>query len=73
MEPYKLYMVQVLRAGDRAKCLEFGNAILRDIEVDNFFPRLIFIDKATIHISGKVNHHIVQGTRKFIRDLKTSQ
>ena len=55
MRPYKLHMVQALRAGDRTKRLQFSNAILRDMENDNFIPRLIIRDEATFHIYGKVN------------------
>ena len=35
-------MVQALRAGDKAKHVKFSNAILRDMEDDNFLARLIF-------------------------------
>ena len=59
MQPYKLHMVQALRASDRVKRVEFNNAILQDMENDNFLPRLIFSDKARFHISGKVNCHNV--------------
>ena len=50
-------MVQVFRAGDRAKRVECSNAILRDMENYNFLRRLIFSDEATFHTSGKVNRH----------------
>ena len=53
-------MVQALRAGDRAKRMEFCKAILRDMEDGNFSPRLIFSNEATFYISGKVNCHIVR-------------
>ena len=53
-------MVQALRAGDRAKRVEFSNAILRDMKDDNFLPRLIFSDKTTFHISSKINCHNVR-------------
>ena len=52
-------MVQALRAAHRAKRVKFSNAILRDTEDDNFLPRLIFGDEATLYISGKVNRHKV--------------
>ena len=54
MRPYNLHMVQAIRAGHRAKRVEFSNAILRNID-DNFLPRLVFSDEETFHISGKVN------------------
>ena len=60
MRSYKLHMVQALRAGDRAKRVEFSSAILRDMEDDNFLPRLIFSDKTTFHISSKVNCHNIR-------------
>ena len=57
MRPYKLQMVQVFRAGDRAKRVEFSNAILRDKEDANFLLRLIFSNEATFQISGKAIRH----------------
>ena len=59
MQPYKLHMVQALCAGDKAKRVEFSNAILRDMEDENFLPRLRFSDEVTFHIRGKVNRHNV--------------
>ena len=50
-------MVQALRAGERAKCVEFCNTVLRDIKGDNFLPRLIFSDETTFRIRGEVNGH----------------
>ena len=59
MQLYKLHTIQVFRAGNRAKHMEFGNAILRDMEDHIFLPCLIFSDEATFCISGKVNHYNV--------------
>ena len=57
MRPYKLHMVHNLRADDGAKCVEFSDAILRDMEDNNFLSRLIFSNEAAFYISGKVNRH----------------
>ena len=38
-------MVQALRAGNITKRVEFSHAILRDVEDDNFLPRLTFSDE----------------------------
>ena len=59
MRPYKLHMAQVLRVGDRAKRVEFKNAILQDMEDKNFLPCVNFSDEAIFYISGKVNRHNV--------------
>ena len=53
-------MVLAFPSGNRAKRVEFGYAIFRDMEDDNFLPRLIFSDEATFHICGKVDRHNVQ-------------
>ena len=45
------------RAGNTTKRVEFSNAILPDMENNNFLPRLIFSNEATFHINGKVNRH----------------
>ena len=65
MCPYKLQMVQALCAGDRAKCVEFSNAILWDMKDDNYLPCLIFSDEATFHISAILsdNPETMFGTR----------
>ena len=67
-------MVPALCEGDRAKCVELGNAILRDMEDDNFLPRLIFGDETIFCISGKIKPSQCSnmGTRKFTRDFITS-
>ena len=53
-------MVQTFRTGERAKRVEFSNAILWDMEDEKFLPCLIFSDEATFHISGKANRHNVR-------------
>ena len=40
--------------------MEFCNDLLTDMEDDRFLLRLIFSDKATFRISGKVNRHNVR-------------
>ena len=60
MQPYKMHMGQALHAGDKAKRVEFSNAILRDMEDDNFLPRLIFKDETIFHISDKFMRHNVR-------------
>ena len=77
MQPYKLHIMQTLHAGDRAKCVKFSNAVLPDIKDNNVLPCLIFIDEATFHISGKVNHHNVriwrlQNSQKILEHLRDS-
>ena len=73
MRPYKLHMVQAHRDGNRAKHKVFSSATLRDMEDDNFLPRLIFSDEATFHISGKVSRHNARmGTQKSKKDFRTS-
>ena len=47
-------MVQTLLAGNRAKRVEFSNAILRDMEDDNFLPCLIFGDEETFALAAKL-------------------
>ena len=61
-------MVQALHTGDREKIAEFSNAILRNMEDDNFLPRLIFSDEATKLTVTKPNI----GTRRSTRDFRTS-
>ena len=57
-------MVQPLCVGNTAKHVEFSNAILQDIEGNNFLLHLIFNDEGTFHMSSKVKHHIA-GTWGF--------
>jgi hypothetical protein len=67
MRPYRLQLVQVFRAGDKERHVEFCDAMLQNMEEDSFLPRLIFRDEATFHLSGKVNRlyafgeHRIQG------------
>ena len=61
-------MVKALHAGNRAKHVEFSNAILQDMKDDNFLICLIFTDEAKFYISDKVNCCNVQ-----IWELKNPQ
>lgn len=60
LRPYRLQLVQALRAGDKRRRVEFCHDILEDMEEDTFLPRLVFSDEATFHVSGKVNRHNVR-------------
>ena len=47
-------MVQALRAGDRAKLVEFSNATLGDMDDDNFLLRLILVMKQQFISAAKL-------------------
>jgi hypothetical protein len=59
MKPYKLQLVQALKLEDLAIRYEFCCKILARIENGDLPARLIFSDKVTFHINGKVNRHNV--------------
>ena len=59
MKPYRLQLVQALRVGERRKRADFCDMLLEGME-DDSLPRLIFNDKATFHLSGKVSRHNVR-------------
>jgi hypothetical protein len=59
-KPYRLQLVQALRAKDKVKRAEFCERTLQNTEDDKFLPRVIFSDESTLHLSGKVNRHNVR-------------
>ena len=69
-------MVQALRAGDKAKRVEFSNAILRCMKDGNFLPRLIFSNEATFYfisaakLTATVSEH--GGSKIHKRFFRTS-
>ncbi|PNF24991.1 hypothetical protein B7P43_G07957 [Cryptotermes secundus] len=59
-KPYHLQLAQALHANDKVKHVEFCDCMLKNREDELFLPRVTFSDKATFHLSGKVNRHTVR-------------
>ena len=58
---YKVQMLQRLQPNDKPKQKEFADNMLQQISEDEeFLKRICFSDKATFHVSGKLNKHKVR-------------
>jgi len=55
MRPYKLQIVQELKANDKQKRMQFCIDMQQEPEEDQFDEKLVFSDEATFYTSGKVN------------------
>jgi hypothetical protein len=58
-KPYRLQLVQGLRANDKRKHIEFCDHMLQNMEDDTSLLCVIFSDEATFHLTRKVNRHNV--------------
>ena len=55
-----LQLVQAITAEDKQKRKQFCVDIQEKLEEDEFMKHLVFSDKATFHMNGKVNNHNVR-------------
>ena len=61
LHAYNLQIVQALKPDDHPRRAAFAEEILQRIDDDNdYLNSVIFSDKATFHVSGKVNKHNIQ-------------
>ena len=60
MKPYKLQLVQALKADDKRKRKQFRVDMNEKLEEDEFNERLVFSDEAKFHTNGKVNKRNVR-------------
>ena len=57
LHAYKLQIVQALKSDDRPRRAAFAEEMLQRIEDDyDYLNSVVFSDKATFHVSGKVNN-----------------
>jgi hypothetical protein len=75
--PYKFQLLQELKPNDRPRPWDSRTDVLKHLKEDSLFlDKIVFSDKATFHLSGKVNHHnlIICGSQnphqihKHVRD-----
>ena len=59
MKPYKLQLIQAITADDKQKHKQFCVDMQEKLEENEFNKCLVFSDKATFHMNGKVNRHNV--------------
>jgi hypothetical protein len=59
-KPYRLQLLQALTDEDKTRRLQFCTDMLHHLEEYGFAENLIFSDKATFHLYGKVNRHNVR-------------
>jgi hypothetical protein len=58
LRAYKIQLVQKLRENDKPICHTFALEMLSRLDDDNaFMKHVVFSDKATFNVSGKVNRH----------------
>ena len=61
LHAYKLQIVQALKLDDHPCQAAFAEDILQHIDDDNdYLNNVVFSNKATFHVSGKVNKHNIQ-------------
>lgn len=58
MSQYKLQLMQASYNSNKTKCYEFFVSTCRN-ERDGFIDQLVFGDKLTFHIGGKVNRQYI--------------
>jgi hypothetical protein len=75
--PYKFQLLQELKPNDRPRPWDSCTDVLKHLKEDSLFlDKIVFSDRATFHLSGKVNHHnlIICGSQnphqihKHVRD-----
>jgi hypothetical protein len=56
--PYKFQLLQELKPNDQPHQRNFCTDMLNCLKQDNLFlDKIVLSDEATLHLSGKVNHH----------------
>ena len=60
MRPFKLQILQALKADGKRLRQQFCVGMEQQMEEDQFDEKLVFSDEATFHTSGKVNKQNVQ-------------
>jgi len=60
MKPYRLHLLQFLKPTDRIDQSNFCIKMQDAMTEEGFLDRVVFSDKSTFHISGKVHRHNVR-------------
>jgi hypothetical protein len=60
MKPYCLHLVLFLKPTDHVECTNFSIKMQEAMAEDGFLDRVVFNDKSTFHISGKLHKHNVR-------------
>ncbi|KAJ4429175.1 hypothetical protein ANN_26178 [Periplaneta americana] len=68
---YKVQLMQRLEPDDKPKRVEFANMILDNLGADpDFMSKIFFSDKATFHVTGKVNRKsIIEAIESIPEDM----